>query len=354
MHKHKQDVLKFLIIGLYLLVTLVFIYSCNSNNISNLKENKPTLFTNDTFPIIKLSANFKTIFKDINEKRFYHTGELSYFSEKEIVKIPISIKTRGYFRRDTAICNLMPLKLKFKKKEVKNTAFETQTKLKLVLPCTYDSIGEQLLLREYLCYKFYETLTPYSFKTQVIELKFSTNKKKIFAFFIENKKAMSKRNDMVCKEIPYLQATETNDYILGLTSVFQYMIGNNDWSIYYLHNIKLLFENKFSEALTVPYDFDMAGFVDAPYTFASSSEIKDSMVSLQSAEREYLGGKRSKEELKYIFNLFIEKRDTFNSIINNCESLNKQSKTHCFRYINEFYETIGNDSLVHTIFQCGE
>ena len=48
-----------------------------------------------------------------------------------------------------------------------------------------------------------------------------------------------------------------------LASVFMYMVGNTDWSLPYLHNIRV-FQN-FTSYIAVPYDFDWSGIVDAPY-----------------------------------------------------------------------------------------
>jgi hypothetical protein len=43
------------------------------------------------------------------------------------------------------------------------------------------------------------------------------------------------------------------------------MIGNTDWSIQYLQNIKLLAKDASSLPVAIPYDFDHAGIVEAPY-----------------------------------------------------------------------------------------
>ena len=46
--------------------------------------------------------------------------------------------------------------------------------------------------------------------------------------------------------------------------LFEYMIGNTDMSIWALHNVRLV--QKPNRTLTaVPYDFDLSGFVHAPY-----------------------------------------------------------------------------------------
>ena len=43
---------------------------------------------------------------------------------------------------------------------------------------------------------------------------------------------------------------------------FEYMIGNTDWSVEYLQNIKLATVDSNSAPITIPYDFDHAGIVN--------------------------------------------------------------------------------------------
>ena len=57
--------------------------------------------------------------------------------------------------------------------------------------------------------------------------------------------------------------TKLDDYLK--MAVFEYMIGNTDWSVQYYQNVKLIASDSLSIPSTVPYDFDHAGIVDAPY-----------------------------------------------------------------------------------------
>ena len=49
------------------------------------------------------------------------------------------------------------------------------------------------------------------------------------------------------------------------TALFEYMVGNPDWSDVAGHNVELL--ERAGAAVVVPYDFDFSGLVDAPYAF---------------------------------------------------------------------------------------
>ncbi len=47
--------------------------------------------------------------------------------------------------------------------------------------------------------------------------------------------------------------------------LFEYMIGNTDFSIWALHNVRIVQKPDAHAAIAVPYDFDLSGLVHAPY-----------------------------------------------------------------------------------------
>ena len=52
--------------------------------------------------------------------------------------------------------------------------------------------------------------------------------------------------------------------------MFEYMIGNTDWEIAMLRNVRLVKAPESGKTLLVPYDFDFSGLVSAPYSSPSS------------------------------------------------------------------------------------
>ena len=48
-------------------------------------------------------------------------------------------------------------------------------------------------------------------------------------------------------------------------ALFQFMIGNADWRIPFMRNIKFIEPNDKGKLIPIPYDFDVAGMVDANY-----------------------------------------------------------------------------------------
>jgi len=298
------------------------------------KLNNP-LFAHDSLISLTLSAPFQTIFDDIDEKRFYHAATLVLGDSI----IPISVRTRGHYRRDTALCKLLPLKLKFKKKAVKGTLFHKQSILKLALPCTTDHEGQQLLLREYLCYKLYAQLTPLGFRTRLFKIEVHDTENGLSdqegtGFLIEHKKKLGKRNHGKIRDTPYLEDHQMNRYMHHFMEIFQYMIGNDDWSIHYLHNIEMLYSDEISGAVPIPYDFDMSRFVDPPYA------SHDTVERLQ----DYFEELPSKEEVEYIFQFFVQQKDSLISVIHQCPQLDSTHKQACLQHLEQFYDSIPHTS----------
>jgi hypothetical protein len=126
--------------------------------------------------------------------------------------------------------------MKIAKKDAKNTLFEGNKQLKLVLPCHNANDNNELVLREYLCYKLYEAFTPYSFKTRLVNIDLTElrrqNKTKSFTLkgiLIEDvDKAAKRLNAKTIKaNIP---PNSLNDTMALRFDLFQLLIANTDWS----------------------------------------------------------------------------------------------------------------------------
>ena len=91
-----------------------------------------------------------------------------------------------------------------------------------------------------------------------------------YAFFTEREGAMAARNGWETLELPKLSPSQLEPNQLSVVEVFQYMVGNTDWSVLEgptgtacCHNIQLIGRAD-TPVIPVPYDFDATGVVDAP------------------------------------------------------------------------------------------
>ena len=268
-----------------------------------------------------------------------------------MVDEPVSLVVRGHSRR--AYCYLPPLKLTFTKT---NTSIMHSLKsIKLVNACKPNEAYEQYLYKEFLCYKIFNLLSDKSFRVRMLNLDYrdSSGKKSAFlerAFFTEDVKDMAKRNKSIEWKSGNLYNEATNRKQMTLVQVFEYMIGNTDWSVPANHNIKLiqLKEDSLSKPFAIPYDFDYSGLVSTDYA------VPDAMLNTETVEeRVYRGFPRTMEELNETFEIFRKQKESIYALINNYQLLTTKTKKYMIDYLESFYTQINKPETVKTIFVDG-
>lgn len=298
------------------------------------------LFDSDDVFQISLKGNIRELLNDRTEVPKYFPLTLSYKKEDSSeMSIPVQLKTRGHFRRLKENCNYPPLLINFSKDGPQlNSVFKEQNKIKLVMPC----VGDEYVIREWLVYKIYNLLTAFSFRARLVKVKLedSRNKKPVAPFYgilLEEEKQMDKRNKVI-KIDRNLQPREIETQAFLRMSVFQYLIGNTDWSIQYQQNIKLSAVDSNANPIAVAYDFDHSGLVSAPYANPAEELLMSSV-----RERRYRG--YCVQEL----NLFNDILAEFNGVKNEIYKLYTGSKlldqkyiNSTIKYLDEFYATINN------------
>jgi len=86
-----------------------------------------------------------------------------------------------------------------------------------------------------------------------------------FAFLIEDEDHMAARNDAIVNKRLVMHPDQGQRVPTNRLCLFEYMIGNTDFSIGQQHNVKLISPDPLSLKIPVPYDFDWSGLVNAPY-----------------------------------------------------------------------------------------
>lgn len=197
----------------------------------------------------------------------YFTGSLTAYNGK---MLKVEVRPRGKFRR--RVCDVPPLKLKFGKKELKANGLDTLNEIKLVVPCFSDPKGEELLLREYVAYRMFERLSPQSVRARLVKVTFRDKhveavKEPMYCILVEHEEQVTARLGGEIVEKYGLTADSLDSGQAALTALFQCMIGNTDWNVADMRNIYLFKSDKEKDAKIqlIPYDFDFAGLVNAPY-----------------------------------------------------------------------------------------
>jgi hypothetical protein len=299
------------------------------------------LFEEEEILEITLSGDLNSLFKDRSGKPENFDINLSYMdSERQHTSIPLRARTRGKFRRRPGFCKYPPIRLNFRKRDVKNTIFEDQDKLKLVMPCR----GDKYVLREYYAYKIHNHLTSFSFKVRLlkINLDYSESKPKdqesFYAFLMEEEDQMAERNNMVSIGQDLIRPKDLYPDEFLKMALFQYLIGNTDWSVQYRQNIKLLKNEDNGMLVGVPYDFDHAGIVSAPY-----AKPAEELLLQDIRERRYRGYcVPNMASFQEIFDFYNQKEKEIYAIYTNNELLDESYIKSTVKYLDEFYKTINN------------
>jgi hypothetical protein len=306
------------------------------------------LFDTDDVLQITLKGNIRDLLNDRTAEPKLFPIVLSYQKgDNSEVAIEAKAKTRGHFRRLRDNCKFPPLLIQFTKKgPQQNTLFSEQKKLKLVMPCT----GDDFVVREWLAYKIYNLVTPYSFKARLVEVKLEDeqNKKSFDPFYgilLEEEKQMATRNKAVVVD-KKLQPKQIKEDAFFRMSVFQYLIGNTDWSIQYQQNIKLVSPESGDSIIAVPYDFDHSGLVNAPYAHPAEELL------MSSVRQRRFRGYCIQDLNKYneVLAEFNRLKNEIYSLFTNCALLDQKYLKSNMQWMDDFYKTISNDKAWHKDF----
>jgi hypothetical protein len=303
------------------------------------------LFTNDE--ILNLSLRFDiTTYKRKKPKEEYMPALLTYhINDKDSVNKEIRLMSRGEMRN--GYCDFPPIRLNFKKAGFEQSDLKQIGKIKMVTHCQYGN--EQYLFKEYLIYKLFNVMTDISFKVRLIKIEYINTTKKskpinTYAFFIEPMELLTARTNSVEVTSTNLTQKHITPETMDRLAIFNYMIGNTDWSVPNQHNCKIVSKlevNNSGLGIVIPYDFDYSGLVNADYA------VPYEKLGLSSVrERRYVGICRTEDAFINALREFKEKKDEFYKIINEFPLLDKRNRAEMIGYLDSFYRRFDNKNSV--------
>ncbi len=301
-------------------------------------------FNNDKILNITIESDFKNLVKR-KYKDEYQPAIIKYdLNDTITVTRNIKIKPRGNMRKGS--CFFPPLKLNFLKDEMVVKQLKEFDKMKMVLNCKNGSVYEQYLLSEYYVYKILNILTEYSFRVRLINVTYVDAGEKYktatrFAFIIENKEQMAERLNSIPIDNKNVRDQLTDIPTLVNGYLFQYLIGNTDWSIPGRHNIQLIKSKDptISKPYVIPYDFDYAGIVNANYAVPDENLGTESVT-----ERVYRGVCMPESEMKNAAKHLIDSKDRIYALYQSSDLLDKNNNRRTLQYLDEFFNIIESEN----------
>jgi len=314
------------------------------------KDGKPPkLFDDNSVLKVTLTGPWKTVKRNVKDDVMYPV-KLSYTgADGQQMVLDAEVAPRGITRR-LRVCKFPPLKIHFDKDKTKGTEFRGNKSLKLVTYCQTNTKYEQYYVKEFLVYRIYNLLTDYSFrvKPMIIEYQDSEYEDDLitrFSFLIEDIDDVAERNDFKELGIPTTPHTKLDPVTISKFSLFQFMIGNLDWSATggpkkdsCCHNARLIgVSDEAVPRYSVPYDFDSSGLVNAHY-----ASPPNSLKVRNIRQRLYRGFCVYNDQLPQTVEFFNEKKTDILALFVNDPYLSDRTAKDAISYIEDFYEIIND------------
>jgi hypothetical protein len=306
------------------------------------KANARALFATAEPLEFTLIANYGVIARDrdtLSTKRFDGVIIVKDTAGQDR-RIPVRLRTRGHFRLLARNCRFVPLRIDFPDSGLKGTPFAGQRGIKLGTHCqNNDDRYDAYTRREYLAYALFTTVTERSFRARLAQATYvdSASGKEVAkrqALFIESENDVGRRLGANVRELRGALFDDLDPQQLMNVSFFEYAIGNTDFSIHSLHNIRI------AAAATgvmypLAYDFDFSGLVDAHYA------TPDPRMGIRTVrERRFRGPCRPMDEFLATAQRFSAKKDAWYAQVLTVPGLSKTEQGDLRHYLREFFDTI--------------
>ncbi len=301
------------------------------------------LFSSDTIVELRLEAPFAQLTRRDAEGR--QPGRLIVPTGTGADTLSVSLSPRGKSRVNAGICTFPGFMLHFDSPAPPGSLFAGQGDLPLTTHCNTRSTYEQFMLLEYLAYRLYNVVTDLSLQTRLARIHYYDDQRNRtvatkLAFFLEHWDDLANRTGWDRVSAPVIPPDEYDERQRNLFEVFQYLIGNTDWSFAYpppdeaacCHNTVPI-GNSAGPVFPVPFDFDQAGLVDPPY-----ARPDPSLGIRRVRDRRYWGICSPPDLVSGTLALFVARRRRLYAVFEDEALLDARSRTRSIVYLDQFYD----------------
>ena len=267
-------------------------------------------------------------------------GTLRYRAgDGDVRAISVTLRARGRWREETADCRLPALFVFFDAATAAGTPFAGERMLPLTTHCHDPLDYEQNVLKEYLAYRVYELLSTKSLRTRLAQITYrstddSARSTRRYAFFTEHFDSLAARQSAIVWRTDAVDPALFDADELATLAVFQYLIGNTDWSAIYGHNIMTL-RTAEGSVTAVPYDFDYSGLVAAAYAGPPPG------LPIRSVkQRIFRGFCEPRPDWSAVFAAFTAQRSALAALPAAIPGLDARDRTRVQLYIESFYAVL--------------
>jgi hypothetical protein len=302
--------------------------------------NPPPLFSEAKPLEMTLTAPFRQLRRDRQVETQYRPATISYTGDSGVVTVPVRVRTRGIWRKKN--CDIPPLLLNFTKDSTKKTAFARLDRARLTLHCKDNDDYEQYVLQEFQVYRVQRVLTPLSYDVRLVRVAYVDSEKKDtltkrWAFISEQDEPFAERVGLELVELKGAGPADLDPYESAFYGVFQFFVGNSDFSIRGLHNAVLV--KREMDHVPVARDFDWSGAVNARYA------VPNPILKIRSVSQRIMRGYCvPPENYEKVFALFREKKDAMYALYSDsiAAPMKPNVVKNTLEYFDDFYKTIND------------
>lgn len=294
---------------------------------------------------LTITTNVRELRRQKGDENPYRDAVLEYrLGDGAPVRLAAGIRTRGIFR--LKMCDFPPVRLRLRRSDRTGTVLEGLRRPKLVTHCKDRDEYEQYVLQEYLAYRIYEQITPLSLRARLVRITWvdsasgepATTRHGIV---LEEEEALAARLDAQVLDAQGARPHNLDPHHATLLAVFQYLIGNTDWSIPVLHNIFLV--QTPHTIFPVAYDFDFSGLVRARYA-APDPKLGITQVT----QRLYRGSCATLDEIPPVLDHIRAQRAAILAILEEPIGLQDRIAKHVRDYVGDFLESLERPDRVRS------
>lgn len=229
----------------------------------------------DTAPIpVTLTTNLRDLTRERDSTRLRWFGaELKWTDSAGAERtMPVEVRARGHFRRQSSNCTFPPLFIRAAREVREGSLMQGNPRLKIVTPCRPTSADyQQYIFTEYQAYRSYAVIDSVHHRVRLANITYADSANRVrpiavTAFFMEVDEEVADDHKMTVFEQTGALWDAFEGPYMDRISLWEFAIGNTDWSVSGLHNIIIL-RSEDGSYRPVAYDFDWTGLVNPRYAF---------------------------------------------------------------------------------------
>ena len=295
------------------------------------------LFNDNAVIDVELTGPIGSLIKNKKER-----NELPFVLKANGVEYHIQVRVRGKSR--LRVCEFPPLRFNFSGRNTEQTVFAGQDKLKLVTHCRDRNVAQSDALQEYAAYRMFNLVSDIGYGVRLLRITYrdtdERRKNEVivrYGFLIESQAELADRIGGRPAKVTGVSLRSLDDRQAALVYVFQYMIGNTDWSMakaddddVCCHNGDILEIE--SKHFYVPYDFDLAGLVNAKYAYPDPA-LRIRKVT----QRMYRGYCTSRDTLQSALGMVRKRKADILGVLSEIPGLPEDEQAMSIDYLSQFF-----------------